>query len=51
MAGCTSPSDTSKLSLALQGYNYGSGYITWAKSNYGGYTESNALTFSNMMKA
>lgn len=51
MAGCSSPKDKSKLSLALQGYNYGLGYISWAIDNHGGYTETNALAFSNMMKA
>lgn len=50
-AKCTSPTDTGKLSLALQGYNYGNGYIGWAVKNYGGYTEANAVEFSNMMKA
>ena len=51
MAGCTSPSDKSNLSLALQGYNFGSGYITWTLNNHGGYTETNAILFSNEMKA
>mgnify|MGYP004471248651 CR=1 FL=1 len=32
-AGCTSPSDMTKLSLALQGYNYGNGYIGWRRKN------------------
>ena len=49
-AGCTSPSQTEKLSLALQGYNYGNGYISWALENYGGYTEANAWEFSRMMQ-
>lgn len=49
-AGCTSPSDTGKISLALQGYNFGNGYIGWALKKYGGYTEANAMEFSNMMK-
>ena len=49
-AGCTSPADVSKLSLALQGYNYGGGYIGWAKSNYGGYTAANAKEFSEKKK-
>ena len=51
MAGCTSPTDKQKLSLALQGYNFGSGYITWALNNFGGYSAINALQFSNEMKA
>lgn len=49
-AGCSSPNQTEKLSLALQGYNYGNGYISWAKENYGGYSESNAQIFSKMMQ-
>lgn len=50
-ASCNSPSDSGKLSLALQGYNYGEGYIEWALDKYGGYTESNAIEFSNKKKA
>ncbi len=50
-AGCTSPTDINKLSLALQGYNFGLGYITWANNKYGGYSESNAIEFSNIQKA
>jgi len=49
-AGCTSPADVAKLSLALQGYNYGGGYIGWAKTNYGGYTAANAKEFSEKKK-
>lgn len=48
-AGCTGPEQTGLLEMALQGYNYGSGYIAWAKSNYGGYTKENAQEFSAMM--
>ena len=44
------PSDTEKLYLALQGYNYGSGYIEWAVSNFGGYSKSNAKVFLDMKK-
>lgn len=47
-AGCTSPYDMEHIKLALQGYNYGPGFITWAQS-HGGYSEANALQFSNMM--
>jgi len=36
------------IKLTLQGYNYGNGYISWAKSNYGGYTYANAVEFSTM---
>lgn len=50
-AECESPSDIAKVSLALQGYNYGNGYIDWALSNYGGYSQANAQEFSNIMRA
>ena len=49
-ASVTSPSDTEKIYLALQGYNYGSGYIDWAISNFGGYSKYNAQQFSDMKK-
>ena len=49
MAGVDSPVDLDRISLALQGYNYGSGYISWALSNYGGYSELNANEYSDMM--
>lgn len=29
-----SPIDMERIKLALQGYNFGNGYISWAKSNY-----------------
>ena len=45
------PSDTEKLYLALQGYNYGSGYIEWAVINFGGYTKANAKLFSDNKRA
>ncbi len=51
LAGCTDVKDLDKLSMAIQGYNFGSGYITWARDKYGGYSESNAIEFSNMQKA
>lgn len=44
-----SPVDMDNIKLALQGYNYGSGYIQWAKTNYGGYTLANAAEFSDKM--
>lgn len=50
-AGCKSPQDMDKLKLSLQGYNYGNGYITWAIRNYGGYSEANALQFSQEQAA
>lgn len=49
-ANCTSPSDVEKISLAVQGYNYGNGYISWAVQRDGGYTVENAQAFSTMMK-
>ena len=51
MAKVTSPYDIDRISLALQGYNFGNGYITWAVKNYGGYSESNALEFSQKMQS
>lgn len=48
-AGADSPEDIDRVSLALQGYNFGSGYIFWALANYGSYSELNALEFSAMM--
>lgn len=50
-AGCDSPYDRDKLKLSLQGYNYGNGYITWAIRNHGGYSEANALQFSQQQAA
>ncbi len=44
-----SPVDMDNIKLALQGYNYGNGYIQWAKTNYGGYTLANAAEFSGKM--
>lgn len=32
-----SPIDMENIKLALQGYNFGNGYISWARSKYGGY--------------
>ena len=43
--------DTAGLSLALQGYNYGNGYISWAIKNFNGYTKANAKVFSDMKKS
>lgn len=49
-AGCSSPQDMDKLKLAWQGYNYGNRYIGWALQR-GGYTEANALQFSQEQAA
>lgn len=40
------PIDMEHIKLALQGYNFGNGYISWAMSNYGGYSYANAVEFS-----
>ena len=45
-AQCESPMDMDAIKLALQGYNYGQGYITWAMNKYGEYTKDNAVEFS-----
>ena len=50
-AGCTGPTDLDRIKLALQGYNYGSGYIDWAMARDGGYTKENAIAYSDMMCA
>lgn len=50
-AGCTGPADLDRIKLALQGYNYGSGYIDWAIARDGGYTKENAIAYSDMMCA
>ena len=42
------PIDMEHIKLALQGYNFGNGYISWAKTNYGGYSYANAVEFSIM---
>lgn len=47
-AGCKSPSDMEHIKLALQGYNFGSGYITWALEKHGGYSKANAVEFSQL---
>ena len=41
-----SPIDMERIKLALQGYNFGNGYISWAKLKYGGYSYANAVEFS-----
>ena len=40
------PIDMEHIKLALQGYNFGNGYISWAKTNYGGYSYATAVEFS-----
>ena len=41
------PLDMDRIRLALQGYNYGNGYIPWAIKRDGGYTVENAAVFSD----
>ena len=49
-AGAAGPTDIPGISLALQGYNFGNGYISWALAR-GGYTKENAREFSEMQAA
>lgn len=46
-ANCTDPLDIPSLSLALQGYNFGNGYIAWALKNFGAYSQGNAKVFAD----
>ena len=46
IAQCEGPVDIDAIKLALQGYNYGQGYITWAMRKYGEYSKGNAIEFS-----
>ena len=46
-AKCKSPDDMPGIRLALQGYNFGGGYILWAIPK-GGYSQANAREFSLM---
>ena len=48
-AGAESPIDLDHIQLALQGYNFGSGYIAWALQKYGEYSRTNAIEFSLKM--
>lgn len=50
-AGASGPADISKISLALQSYNFGGGYLNWAVSKYGGYSRENALEYSQQQAA
>ena len=47
-AGVKNPLDMENIKLALQSYNFGNGYLEWAKAR-GGYTFANAAEFSDMM--
>lgn len=46
-----SPVDIENIKLALQGYNFGNGFIPWARENYGGYSAIAAIEFSNWKAA
>lgn len=46
-----SPVDMENIKLALQGYNFGNGFIPWARENHGGYSAIAAIEFSNYMAA
>lgn len=46
IAGAEGPLDIDHIKLAIQGYNYGQGYITWALNKYGEYSKANAVEFS-----
>ena len=48
-AEVNSPVDMEHIKLALQGYNYGNGYIEWANKHYNGYSLANAAEFSEKM--
>ena len=49
-AGAAGPTDIPGISLALQGYNFGNGYISWALAR-GGYSKENAREFSEWQAA
>lgn len=44
------PDDINRIKLAIQGYNFGPGYIDWATERDLGYTIGNAGIFSQLMK-
>lgn len=46
IAKAKSPVDMDRIKLAIQGYNFGSGYIPWAVKKHGGYSYSGAVEFS-----
>ncbi len=43
--------DNNNLYLALQGYNYGKTYITWASEIFGCYSKANAKVYSDNKKS
>lgn len=50
MAGCENIQDTDLLKVAIQEYNFGNNYATWALDNFGGYSLENAAQYSAMMQ-
>lgn len=48
--GCKSPADLNSIKLALQSYNFGPGFISWAQER-GGYSKQNAIDFAAYMAA
>lgn len=49
-AEVTSPSDTDKLYLAIQSYDYGLEYIDWALTHFSGYSKSNSQVYLDLKK-
>ena len=43
---CKTPLDMDQIKLALQAYNFGEGYISWALDKYGGYSKAGAVEFA-----
>ena len=50
-AGVKTPRDVERISLALQGYNFGNDYIPWAIRRDGGYTPENAAVYAEEQAA
>lgn len=50
MSNVEGPYDMENISLDLQGYNYGKGYLTWAIQHFGGYTRAYAKVYSDEQK-
>lgn len=49
LAKVKSPIDMDRLRLAVQGYNFGTGFISWAADKYGGYSMAAATEYAEMM--
>lgn len=50
-AGVTGPTDMDRLKLAVQAYNFGGGYISYALSRDGKYTKENAVAYAERQAA